>query len=112
MGRAYRAWIAWKEGDVSAAQIEARAAVEAIPHAYPYRWVALWPLVGAATALNQIPEAIDHVRALVAPTQQPMPDGLERQVEAAIQAWDTGQPEQVRACLEQVVTSAREAGYL
>jgi hypothetical protein len=81
--------VAWRQGNLSEAQATARAALEewkALQVDYPFHWTALWPLISIALAQDQFSEAINYVRMLLAPQQQPFPDALRTAIEAATQA--------------------------
>jgi len=112
------AWVAWREGKVEEAQAKGAAALalwrlELLSSiVYAFQWTALWPLVGSALELNRMSEAVSHVRALLAPSQQPLPDALTTLLAATIEAWDAGQPDSARAHLQQAAALAREKGYL
>jgi hypothetical protein len=83
-----------------------------IPLVYPLQWTALYPLIGVALAKDQLAEAVAHARALLAPWQQRMPDALAALIEAAVEAWDKGEPELAREQIKRVVETARDSGYL
>jgi DNA-binding SARP family transcriptional activator len=115
MARANLAWVAWRQGNLSEAQANGRAALEgwkALQVVYPFHWTALWPLISVALAQDQLPAAIDDARVLLAPQQQPLPDALRATVEAATQAWDSGWLEAACAHLQQAAALAGEMGYL
>ncbi len=112
------AWVAWREGKVEEAQAKGSAALalwRSEPLAsivYAFQWTALWPLVGSALELNHISEAVSHVRALLAPEQQRLPDALSNTLAAAVEAWDAAQPGAARSHLQQATALAQEMGYL
>ncbi len=115
MARANLAWVAWRQGNLSEAQANARAALDgwkALQVDYPFHWTALWPLISIALARDQLSAAIDDARLLLAPQQQPLPDALRATVEAATQAWDSGRLGAARAHLQQAAALAGEMGYL
>ena len=112
------AWVAWREGKVEEAQAKGSAALalwRSEPLAsivYAFQWTALWPLVGSALELNHISEAVSHVRALLAPEQQRLPDALSNILAAAVEAWDAAQLDSARSHLQQATALAQEMGYL
>ena len=115
MIKGHRAWVAWRDDNVGEAETYARAALDEWQREQqitPYQWTGLWPLIGVALAQERLAEAMDYVHMLLAPTQQRPPETLLTMLEAAVQAWDTGQRETVRACLQQAMPLAREMGYL
>jgi len=115
MARANQAWVAWRQGKLSEAQANARAALDgwkALQVDYPFHWTALWPLISIALAQDQLSAAIDDARVLLAPQQQSPPDALRTAIEAATQAWDSGRREAACAHLQQAAALAGEMGYL
>jgi DNA-binding SARP family transcriptional activator len=115
MARANLAWVAWRQGKLSEAQANARAALDgwkALQFDYPFHWTALWPLISIALAQDQFSEAINYARMLLAPQQLALPDALRTAIEAATQAWDSGRLEAACAHLQQAAALAGEMGYL
>jgi tetratricopeptide (TPR) repeat protein len=112
---ANEAWAAYRDGDL--AQVE-RSARSAFAHwqrssgSNPLRWLALWPLIGAALARGETGAAIEHARELFGPTQQPPPDALAVPLQAAIAAWEAGRTDEARGLLVETLPLAREQGYL
>jgi tetratricopeptide (TPR) repeat protein len=112
------AWLAWREGDLSQAEAQGRAALatwQQLPAAHAscaFQWTALWPLIGVALAHNQIAEATGYARALLEPTQQRLPDALAVVLEAAVTAWKEGQADLALAGFEQAIVLAQELAYL
>jgi hypothetical protein len=74
--------------------------------------VGFWPLTGAAVVQDKIAVAIDNVRMVLDPTQQPPPGPLKVLLEGALQAWDAGKQDEARALLLQAVPVAETMGYL
>lgn len=112
MAKANLAWLAWRSGNPSEAQEYGRAALELWPAAGHFlEGLALWPLMGVALGREQIAEAVEYGRALLAPTQQALPDPIHAQVEAALEAEEQRQPQRARAHLCQAMAWAREMGY-
>jgi tetratricopeptide (TPR) repeat protein len=118
MARANQAWLAWREGDLSQAEAEGRAALDLwhqLPAAHSscaFQWTAIWPLVGVALAQDRTSEAVAHARPLLEPTQQRLPARLVAIVGQAIEAWQEGNPAAAHACLAQAIELAQELGYL
>ena len=81
-------------------------------HIYAFKWTALWPLLGVALAQGRLPEAMNHVRMLLDPTQQYPPEPLLAMLEECLQAWDAGQQDTARSLLQQAAPLAREMNYL
>jgi DNA-binding SARP family transcriptional activator len=112
------AWLAWRDGDLSQTEEKGREALATwhqLPAGYAscaLQWTALWPLIGAALARDQISEASRFARALREPTQQRLPDALTAAVEKAVAAWQADEPEPARAWLDRALVLAQEMGYL
>ena len=111
----HHAWVAWRDGNMVEAEAYGRASLEDRQHQQrvnAFQWVGLWPLIGVVLAQGKITEAMNYVRMLLDPTQQPPPAKLSALLEAALQAWDAGQQEEACSLLQQAVPLAREMGYL
>lgn len=111
----HQAWIAWRDGDRSLAEVYGRMLLEDRYHRQSvnsFYWTGLWPLIGVVLAQEKSAEAIDCVRVLLEPTQQPLPEALNTLLEAALQAWDTQQQEEARSLLHQALPLAEKMGYL
>ena len=115
MAKANLAWVAWREGNLPEAQANGLAALELwrpLQIVYMLHWAALWPLIGIALTQDQLAEAVDFARLLLAPQQQSLPDALNALVEAVIWSWDAGQLEVARTHLQQAAALAQEMNYL
>jgi DNA-binding SARP family transcriptional activator len=116
--KANQSWLAWRAGDLNAAQELAHSALDfwhQLPAGHasaPFQWLARWPLIVVTLHEEQIALAVDHARALLDPRQQPPPDALAASLEQTIQAWDNGALESARALLQQSMTLAQELRYL
>lgn len=56
----------------------------------PFRWLALWPLVGAALKENFLAEAFTYAGMLLDPTQQLQPQTIREWLDSAFNAWQNG----------------------
>jgi class 3 adenylate cyclase/tetratricopeptide (TPR) repeat protein len=115
MAKANIAWVAWREGELSEARAHSQAALEMwhqMPVPYMFDWMATWPLIGVALTQERIAEAIECIRILLEPKQQPLPDELAAVVKQAIGAWEQAQVKMARAHLHRAVRLAQETGYL
>jgi hypothetical protein len=61
---------------------------------------------------HQIPEALDHARAMLDPHQLRLPAELEAALEEAIQAGERDEPEEAGAHLQRATRLAQGTGYL
>ncbi len=110
-----QAWVAWRAGDLAEARARSQEALELWRQSTmqnPFHWTALWPLIGATLAQDKLAETVDHVRHLLEPTQQRMPDALETILHEALHEWDQRRPEQARERLLQAVEPAKGLGFL
>ncbi len=113
--KGHRAWLAWRDGSLVEAETYGRASLEERQgqrRVNPFQWAGLWPLIGVMLVQEKTEEAMNYGRMLLDPTQQPPPAQLSALLEAALQAWDTGQQEETRAFLQQAVPPAEKMGYL
>ncbi|WPB80742.1 protein kinase [Archangium violaceum] len=107
-------WVAWREGLSAEAEHRARTALrywQPLSLVYPFQWLAHWPLIAVELARHRLTEALGHVRALLDPTQQRMPDELTGPLEHAPN-WERTPPEHVRLHLAPVLEAAHRLGYL
>jgi DNA-binding SARP family transcriptional activator len=112
---AQRAWLAWREGDLAAAETYGRMAMEAwrkSRRVYPFQWMGLWPLIGVALAREQVSQALDYARLLLAPTQQHLPETLHLALTAALEAGEREQPQAAQPLLRQALAVAQDLAYL
>jgi DNA-binding SARP family transcriptional activator/predicted ATPase len=112
------AWVAWREDDLAQAEAYGQAALKSwgqLPAGHAscaFRWTALWPLVAAAAARNQIREAFAWLRALLEPSQQPPPTALKAAVESALRVAQGSDAGEAQRLLERSIALAGELGYL
>lgn len=107
----HRAWVAWRDGDLIEAESCARASIEE-RRGNTQLWVGLWPLIGVLLTQEKIAEAINYVRALLDPSQQPPAGEVKARLEAALQEWDAGRCDEARELLRQTLPLAGQMGYL
>jgi tetratricopeptide (TPR) repeat protein len=108
---ANRAWLALRDGDLEAAVRHADDALEdwdpSIRSAGPtvFQWTARFPMLAVELERGGLDAALEHARAMLAESQQPLPEGLRA---ALAEAVETAQPERLR----EVVELARPRGYV
>ena len=115
--KANQAWVALRDGDLNGAERDASAAWELWnqipgPMYRPLDWIVVWPLVGIALARGRLPEAFEHVRGLLDPTRQPMPDDLQAALDSGLAAWERGETETAQELLGSASALATDYGYL
>jgi len=111
----HRAWVAWRDSNLVEAKAHARTSLEedqAGPDINIFRWVGIWPLLGVALVREELADAMSYARMLLDPGLQLPAEQVRTLLEAALQAWDAGQQEEVRILLQQAVPPAKEMGYL
>jgi hypothetical protein len=85
------AWFAWRERNWAVAEEHARRALDAwrpLPNAYPFKWLALWPLIAVLLIDRRIGAAVDAAQAMLHPQQQALPPSLGTALEEAVAARD------------------------
>jgi tetratricopeptide (TPR) repeat protein len=115
MGTASRAWIAWRDGDPTAARAAAAAATRAWDDGafrYPFRWVALLPVLALDVEAGNLEAAVAAAGEILDPAQQRLPEPLELALAASVAARDRGDSRGVRSALSRSVEAARSLGYL
>jgi class 3 adenylate cyclase/tetratricopeptide (TPR) repeat protein len=115
MAIANRAWVAWRSGDEETAAKDAQAALEmweGLPVRYFYAWMALWPLVAMALASGRARQAAEYARGMLRPPQQLLREPVWTLLEDAVQAWDSGQPDETGDLLRRATRAAGDLGYL
>jgi class 3 adenylate cyclase/tetratricopeptide (TPR) repeat protein len=117
MAAANNAWLGLKEGDLPAAESQARSAVadwQSLSASYPYMfwWAGVWILIDVEVRQDRIAEAIDHARMLFGPDQARVPDPIATQLHAAINAWDRDDEKNTREDLAESLRLAQEMAYL
>ncbi|HJT58569.1 MAG TPA: BTAD domain-containing putative transcriptional regulator [Ktedonobacteraceae bacterium] len=113
--KGHRAWLAWHDDNLTEAETYGRASLENPQGRQPinsFQWVGIWPLLGVALTQEKLPDAMDYVRLLLDPMQQPPSEELRTLLESALKAWDAGQQEEARVLLQEVVPLAEKMGYL
>jgi DNA-binding SARP family transcriptional activator len=115
VARANLAWLAWRHGSVAEVLADGQAALacwDRPPFAYPFHWLALWPLLAAVLGRGTLDDALGHARSLIDPGQQPPRIPLAAILEDAIAAGEEGLVEAARSHLARAVELAQEMGYL
>jgi tetratricopeptide (TPR) repeat protein len=114
VAKATQAWIEWRRGHDALACGEARAALElwASDIAFPFKWLALWPLVAIAASRKEVSEIVRQSRLLFEETQQPLPPLLAACVGEIITASESGQEDKALQMAERAVQLARQLTYL
>ena len=109
---AHLAWLAWKRGDSDGCQREGGAALESWERGqrYFFQWCAHLPLLATSLRHGHLEAATARAVALLAPTQQRLPDALAEALEGAVQADAT--PQSTTASLRRALEEAAQARLL
>jgi hypothetical protein len=112
------AWIAWCEGDIAETVRQAQTAIddwgglETTPTVMPFRWLALFPLLGVALHQEDTAKAVSWGQHLVLAPQQRLPDELTRWLAEAVTAWAGNQVDRTADLLWKALRLAQEMHYL
>lgn len=103
-GEATLAWVLLRQGEYEAAEGRAREALDLwrAPSAYPFEWLARWPLADLAVRRGRPEEARTHLIHMLDAGQQAPPDPLR----AAMEAATTGSADQAVDLLARAVEVA------
>ena len=112
MAKANLAWVALRKGDDERAIVIGQEASEIMTVAYPFRWAALWPLLGVAANHANLPRAVDYVRQLLDQRQQRLPDCLAQPLVHALNAWEESDGKLTIHHLRSCTETAIDLGYL
>jgi DNA-binding SARP family transcriptional activator/tetratricopeptide (TPR) repeat protein len=113
VARANLAWLSYLAGNTEQAESDAQAALQAwSDRAYPFYWLALWPLLGIALQRGDLSMAIEHAQALLHPIQQALPPDVEAALTAALAAWEQPEPALTRSHLQEALELAHQIGHI
>ncbi|CAG0948291.1 Transcriptional regulatory protein MoaR1 [Anaerolineae bacterium] len=112
VARANQAWVAWRRQESNKAEAHARAGLALFAPTYPFRWLALMPLIDLLFQKNELDEAIVHARALLDPIQLRLPDELNESFERAIDALNRKEIARCRDALGQALKIAQARAFV
>jgi predicted ATPase/DNA-binding CsgD family transcriptional regulator len=118
MAHAQYAWLAWLAGDLAETKRQADLAIADWgglgdnQTAVPFRWLALFPLLGVALREENIEQAVRWAKHMLAPPQQRLPDNLSDLLMCASAAWERSQPAEANERLHQAFQVAHALGYV
>jgi class 3 adenylate cyclase/tetratricopeptide (TPR) repeat protein len=113
LARANLAWVAWRDGQHAEVAAHAQAALglwRQTPVVYPLQWAATLPLLALALDERHLPDAVEHTRALLAPTQQLLPTPITDALERALAA--DADEATLHDTLYEALHAAQKHGYL
>jgi hypothetical protein len=107
------AWLAYREGDLSTAEITARDAEKIWQQlAVPFEWLARWVLLAMALDKDNLEEAVLQARIMTTPPQALLADAVNEALETAVSLWNNGEAAATKEALVQAKQLAEEANYL
>jgi hypothetical protein len=106
---ANRAWLAWRDGDVAAAERFGKAAIAdwtRVGRAGPtvFQWAGRFPLLAAAVARGGVEEAATQAEAMLHASQQPLPQDVREALQQAL-------AERSATSFGRAIERARTSGY-
>ncbi|MBN1629719.1 MAG: AAA family ATPase, partial [Thermoleophilia bacterium] len=104
------AWVALRRGDSVQAERLAREALALweTPFAYPFEWLARWPLVAVLLERDDLPAAMEQAEALLLDHQQPPPPPLASSLALAAEAWQIGDAGEAKSRLVGALAAGRD----
>lgn len=112
VARANQAWVAWRRNKWREAEKQARAGLALFSPTYPFKWLALMPLLDFLCRRNELDEAILHARALLEPIQLRLPGELNAWFECAIAAFERNERAKCRDALGKALKKAQELAFV
>jgi len=118
MAYAHYAWLAWRAGDLKGTKLHGQAAIEewgglgAAQSVVPFRWLSLFPLMGAALQDEEIEKAVEFAQLLLTPPQQRLPDDLTNLLRRSVSEWAEDQASRSHDLLRQAIQLAHKMGYV
>jgi adenylate cyclase len=114
--KACQAWLAWQDGRpddvVRLAEEYEQLGPITVGSCSRYRWVYLWPLIGAHLAAGATAKAVAAGRQILDPSQQALPDELTAALQTGCEAWDQGEADAAARGLCAALDLARQLCYL
>ncbi|MHB8870599.1 MAG: ATP-binding protein [Thermoleophilia bacterium] len=114
VAKANLSWVRWCAGDLSATEQLARDGlfdVTSSAVAYPFTWLARWPLIGVLLSRGEVADAAAHAAAILDPTQQELPPVLAEALVDSVTAWGEGRAGEAGDLLGAAHELADSLGY-
>ncbi len=114
VAKANLSWVGLFEGDVSATERLARDGLLDMTSstvAYPFTWLARWPLIGVLLSRGDLAEAAEHAAAMRESTQQELPPELAQALAETVTAWGEGRSVAAGDSLRAAHALADSLGY-
>jgi tetratricopeptide (TPR) repeat protein len=117
--KANQGWVQWQQGKTEEAVENLKRGlafwsgqVGKKAPAYPFRWLALWPLISISLAANNTNQAFEYSRELLGPDQQIIPQDLKLILEQIHHNYVQGNLDETTRLLKQAVEEAKAKRYL
>jgi DNA-binding SARP family transcriptional activator len=115
MATANLAWLEWRAGNYQEAQRLGKSVLEMwedISVVYPFKWAVYWPLIGVSLAEEDIHTAVEYVRNLLSPEQQPPPQPVLNRLNKCLDWFESENLESAEEYLKEAALLARDYGFL
>jgi class 3 adenylate cyclase/tetratricopeptide (TPR) repeat protein len=115
MAKANLAWVAWREGDESNAELLGHEALKlwhGMDDPYGFDWMALFPLIATALAQKKTEDAVKLAEGLFGDNQHPIDEELATATRAAIDLWKEGDKSRATSQMEKAIAIANRHHYL
>ncbi len=113
--RANQAWVCLRRGDDEAALVQAQLALQTwgdlTGYVYPFRWMALLPLLELALMRGDVATGVSYVEPLLNPSQQYLHGGAADALANASSQWALGQVDTARSSLQAALEHLNGTGY-
>jgi hypothetical protein len=112
------AWLAWRDRDLVETQWQAQQAITdwgglgQAQSVVPFRWIALFPMIGVALKEQAADQAAQWAKHLIETPQQRLPDDLHELLAGAVTAQENNQPDEVNSLLKQSLQLAQDYHYV
>jgi eukaryotic-like serine/threonine-protein kinase len=111
---ANEAWSLQRDGSTAAAESRAREAIAVWEEsgAFPFEWLARWPLLAVLVGRGDWEGTIAEVEAMIRPGQHALPPALQEPLASALLEWQAGNQGAARRQVAAAADAARQLGYL
>jgi len=112
------AWLAWRAGDLAETKCQVRTAIAAwgglgqAQSVVPFRWIALFPMIGVALKEQATDQAAQWVKHMIETPQQRLPDALYKLLAGAVSALENDQSDAANSLLKQSIQLAQDLHYV
>jgi eukaryotic-like serine/threonine-protein kinase len=107
-------WACWADGDLRVAEpllTRALSLWREHPHAFPFMWLALFPVIDLQLGSGRLSDARASLEALLSPTQQALPEALRAELERALSFDESNAPELFREATAAALRQAHDLRF-